>query len=155
VGVVYDPSHEELFTALEGQAALLNGTPIAVAAKDDLATALVGTGFGYDAKWRGQQGQVMAAVLPRVRDIRRGGSAALDLCSVACGRLDAYYERGVRWWDVAAGALVVRQAGGLTGAIEGGPVRQGSVLASAPGVHELLRAALLEAEAAAGIAPDR
>ncbi len=155
VGVVFDPSRAELFTAIAGRGARLNGAPITTSGKDDLGTALVATGFGYDADWRGQQGRVVASVLPRVRDIRRSGSAALDLCALACGRVDAFYERGVGWWDIAAGGLIVREAGGVAEAVEGGPLRAGSVLAGPGRLCEALRPVLLEAEAAAGIAPDR
>jgi myo-inositol-1(or 4)-monophosphatase len=114
VGVVHDPSHDELFVAGRGQGASRNGTAVGVSACADLATALVGTGFAYRAEDRGRQAALLPVVLPAVRDIRRGGSAALDLCGVACGRLDAFYEQGLQPWDLAAGAFVVRQAGGET-----------------------------------------
>jgi myo-inositol-1(or 4)-monophosphatase len=110
-GVVLDPVTEEAFAATRTGAATLNGTPVSASRVDRLEAALVGTGFAYDPTVRAVQGQVAARVLPRARDIRRGGSAALDLCWCACGRLDAYYERGVRRWDYAAGALVCRRAG--------------------------------------------
>ena len=86
-------------------------TPIAVSGKDDLATALVATGFSYDPDRRRAQAGVLVDVLPAVRDIRRFGGAALDLCAVACGRVDAYYERGLAPWDLAAGGLIAREAG--------------------------------------------
>ena len=78
----------------------------------------MGTGFGYEAAIRAAQGVVVAHVLPHVRDIRRPGSASIDLCWVACGRLDAYYERGVQPWDIAAGEVLVREAGGRIGWLE-------------------------------------
>lgn len=112
-GTVYDPSQDELFEAAAGRPATLNGRPIHPSAEARLGHALVGTGFGYDAAVRAAQGPVLARVLPRVRDVRRAGSAALDLCAVACGRLDAYYERGVQPWDVSAAGLIVREAGGV------------------------------------------
>ena len=84
-----------------------------------LGQALVGTGFGYDAGRRRVQGEVVAALLPQVRDIRRGGSAAVDLCSVAAGRLDAFFERGLNYWDYAAGGLIAREAGALVGGLSG------------------------------------
>jgi myo-inositol-1(or 4)-monophosphatase len=143
VGVVHDPSHGETFTAIAEGGAFLDGQPIAVSGLTDLATALVATGFNYGAEERGAQGAVVARVLPRVRDIRRHGAAALDLCWVACGRVDAYYERGLQPWDLCAGALIVREAGGVTSAIEGGPVVPPSVLAASPALIEPLRAVLL------------
>jgi myo-inositol-1(or 4)-monophosphatase len=84
---------------------------IQASGRDQLGQALVATGFGYDAAVRARQAAVVARLLPRVRDIRRVGAAALDLAWAACGRFDAYYERGVQRWDVAAGALVAAQAG--------------------------------------------
>jgi myo-inositol-1(or 4)-monophosphatase len=147
VAAVYDAVHDELFAAAVGQRATRNGAPIAVSGNTDLATALVGTGFDYAAERRAEQGRTVARVLPRVRDIRRPGAASLDLCWVACGRLDAYYERGLGgWWDMAAGALIAQQAGGVTGAIEGGSAHPGSVLAATPAIFEPLRLLLVEAE---------
>ena len=84
-----------------------------------LGQALVGTGFGYDRDAAEVQGEVIAALLPYVRDIRRGGSAAVDLCSVAAGRLDAFYERGLNYWDFAAGGLIAREAGAAVGGLAG------------------------------------
>ena len=86
-----------------------------------LAQALVATGFGYDSGRREVQGEVVAALLPQVRDIRRGGSAAVDLCSVAAGRMDAFYERGLNYWDYAAGGLIAREAGAVVGGLSGRP----------------------------------
>jgi myo-inositol-1(or 4)-monophosphatase len=131
-GVVADGVHAEVFTATRGGGARRNGTPIACSDAAVLATALVGTGFGYRPERRRVQGEVVAALLPRVRDIRRMGAASVDLCSVACGRLDAYYERGLAPWDLAAGALVATEAGATVTALDGGPVVAGSVLAAAP-----------------------
>ena len=110
-GVVYDPMRDELWSAERGGPALLDGRPIRASARDDLATALVATGFGYDAEVRRLQAGVVARLLPRVRDIRRLGSAALDLAWTAAGRYDAYYERGLNAWDVAAGGLLCVSAG--------------------------------------------
>jgi myo-inositol-1(or 4)-monophosphatase len=87
-------------------------------------------------------------VIGRVRDVRRMGAAAVDLCSVACGRVDAYYERGLNHWDLAAGELIASEAGASVGAIEGGPAKPGSVVAAAPALFEQLRVLLLEAGAA-------
>jgi myo-inositol-1(or 4)-monophosphatase len=111
---------DETFRAERGRGAELNGSPIHVSDADALETALIGTGFGYDAEVRAGQAEVLRRVLPRVRDIRRAGAAALDLCFVAAGRLDGYYERGIHRWDYAAGALIVREAGGEVVQLQGG-----------------------------------
>jgi myo-inositol-1(or 4)-monophosphatase len=111
VGLVLDPSRDECFSATRSSPAMLNGERIQGSKREDLGQALVATGFGYDAGVRARQAAVVARLLPRVRDIRRVGAAALDLAWAACGRFDAYYERGVQRWDVAAGALVAAQAG--------------------------------------------
>lgn len=110
-GVVYDPLRDELFAAQRGGAATLGGRALEASTREELATALVATGFGYDPAVRQAQAAVVARLLPRVRDVRRVGSAALDLAWTAAGRLDAYYERGVQQWDIAAGALVCERAG--------------------------------------------
>jgi myo-inositol-1(or 4)-monophosphatase len=111
VGVIYDPMRDELWTAERDGPALLDGRPLEASTRDDLATALVATGFGYDAEVRRLQAAVAAELLPRVRDIRRAGSAALDLAWTAAGRYDAYYERGLNAWDLAAGVLLCQRAG--------------------------------------------
>ena len=110
-GVVLDVDREELFAATRSGEATLDGEPVRPSGRDQLATALVGTGFGYEAAVRERQATVVARVLPRVRDIRRVGAAAIDLAWCACGRLDAYYERGVNVWDIAAGGLICSRAG--------------------------------------------
>jgi myo-inositol-1(or 4)-monophosphatase len=110
-GIVLDPVREERFTATRSGAPMLNGEPIATGEVSALSVAMVATGFGYDAAVRARQADVLLNVLPRVRDIRRVGAAALDLVWCACGRFDAYYERGVHSWDIAAGALVAERAG--------------------------------------------
>ena len=110
-GAVYDPTRDELFTATADGSAQCNGIDLEPTPPEDLAHALVATGFGYDAGRRALQAEVAARVVPRARDIRRGGSAALDLAWTAAGRLDAYYERGVNLWDVAAGELICARAG--------------------------------------------
>jgi fructose-1,6-bisphosphatase/inositol monophosphatase family enzyme len=121
VGVVHDPVRDETFAAERGHGARLGDDPIRVSGLETIETALVATGFGYDPERRAWQAQMLTRVLPRVRDIRRGGAAAIDLCWVACGRLDAYYEYGLQPWDWAAGALIVREAGGQTKRMEGDP----------------------------------
>jgi myo-inositol-1(or 4)-monophosphatase len=111
-GVVLDPSRDERFEATRSGAPTLNGEPLQPGSRaETLGVAMVATGFGYDAKRRARQAEVLTRVLPRVRDIRRVGAAALDLCWCACGRYDAYYERGLNHWDVAAGGLIAARAG--------------------------------------------
>jgi myo-inositol-1(or 4)-monophosphatase len=121
VGVVYDPCRDELFAAVRGSGASLNGQALRMPARTELPTALLATGFGYEAERRGKQGAVLGRVLPRVRDIRRAGAAALDLCWVAAGRLDGYYERGLQAWDWAAARIVVEEAGGAVADLEPEP----------------------------------
>jgi myo-inositol-1(or 4)-monophosphatase len=116
-GAVYDPNRNELFSASREGPATLEGPrgeiiELVVSARDgELATAMLATGFAYDADVRAAQAKVLARVLPRVRDVRRLGSAALDLCWTAAGRYDAYFERTVKQWDIAAGALICERAG--------------------------------------------
>jgi myo-inositol-1(or 4)-monophosphatase len=110
----------------------------------DLAGCLLGTGFGYVAQRRAAQGRVVAALLPRVRDIRRIGSAAVDLCSVAAGALDAHYERGLQPWDLAGASLVVTEAGGLVVGLRGAPAGEAMTVAGPPAVVARLAAALEE-----------
>ena len=116
-GAVYNPITDELFHAhVDGGAFLRRGTDVqslSVSSERELAKALTGTGFGYEAAKREQQGALMASLIGQVRDIRRIGSAALDLCSVGAGRLDLYYESGLNPWDQAAGQLIVLEAGGV------------------------------------------
>ncbi|MGW0806278.1 inositol monophosphatase family protein [Nonomuraea sp. NPDC002799] len=141
-GVVNVPARGEVFTAALGQGAWLGDRRLRCNSGVPLAQALVSTGFGYFAARRAVQGQVVAAVVPRVRDIRRGGSCAIDLCSVAAGRVDAYYERGVNHWDFAAAGLVATEAGARLGGLNGRPVSPEFALCAAPGlfeeVHDLL-----------------
>ena len=119
VGVVLDPLRDELFAATRGGGATANGAPISVGSRDRIETALVATGFAYEPERREEQAALAARLLPRVRDIRRAGAAALDLCSVAAGRVDAYYERGGHAWDWAAGRLIVSEAGGVAEELPG------------------------------------
>lgn len=116
----------------------------------ELSQALIGTGFGYDARRRAWQGRVLAEVIPAVRDIRRIGSAALDLCAVAAGTLDGYYERGLNAWDMAAAWLVVTEAGGAVTGLAGDPPSGAMVVAGATVVHSALEAVLRTAVGAAG-----
>ncbi|MBV9682828.1 MAG: inositol monophosphatase [Solirubrobacterales bacterium] len=111
-GVVLDPSRDECFEATRSGEPTLNGQPLRPDSRaETLDVAMVATGFGYNAEVRARQADVLRRVLPRVRDIRRVGAAALDLCWCACGRFDAYYERGLNHWDVAAGGLIASRAG--------------------------------------------
>ena len=144
-GVVAHPSLGEVFTARRGAGAFCNGNPIAVSGKDDLATALIATGFAYDPDRRRAQARWLGGIIPSVRDIRRGGAASLDLCWVACGRVDGYYEAGLSPWDVAAGDLIAREAGAQTSDFDGGPLRAGSVVAASPAIAPALRQLVSEA----------
>jgi len=110
-GAVYDPNRDELFAATREGSPALNGREIVASDRSDLPTAMVATGLAYDAEVRAAQAKVLARLVPRVRDIRRFGSAALDLTWTAAGRYDAYFQRSVKQWDVAAGALICERAG--------------------------------------------
>jgi myo-inositol-1(or 4)-monophosphatase len=110
-GAIFDPSRAEMWTATRDDEARLNGKPTRRSRRPELSTAMVATGLFYDARVRAAQGRVLAKLVPRVRDLRRCGSAALDLAWTAAGRYDAYFERGVKLWDVAAGALICARAG--------------------------------------------
>jgi myo-inositol-1(or 4)-monophosphatase len=127
-GVVYDPLRDECWAVERDGPPLLNGAECSATGRTDLATALVATGFGYDAAVREVQAAVAARLLPRVRDIRRFGSAALDLAWTACGRYDAYYERGVQLWDVAAGRLLCERAGLEVRELAPAPPAEGGLL---------------------------
>jgi myo-inositol-1(or 4)-monophosphatase len=111
IGVVYDSSAMRMYRAISGFGAECDDQPIHVREQPDLATALVATGFSYEAAQRERQGAVVAQVLGRVRDLRRGGTAALDLCHVAAGHVDAYWELDLSPWDYAAGSVIARAAG--------------------------------------------
>ncbi len=150
VGVVVDPMHRQTFVAAAGRGATRNGQPIraGLGAGTTLATALVATGFSYDAARRSRQARVLTTVLPAIRDIRRMGSAAADLCSVACSRVDAYYEIGLNPWDFAAGHLIAVEAGAIVTDLDGGPPSGAFCLAAPPALHGPLRDLLLEAGAA-------
>jgi myo-inositol-1(or 4)-monophosphatase len=168
-GAVYVPMRGELFTAIRGEGAWLEstrGSGTAVTAGESvipdstferiplrcrpgvpLDQALVATGFGYRAQRRTVQGEVVAALLPRIRDIRRNGVASVDLCAVAAGRVDGYYERGLNYWDYAAGALIAAEAGAVVGDSKGGPPSPSMTVAAGPGLFGPLRDALAELDA--------
>ena len=154
-GAVCVPLQRSLFTATLGGGAWLESAwqdgPQRLACNSGVALrdALVATGFGYLSAQREAQGRVVAAVLPRVRDIRRAGAAAVDLCSVAAGRVDAYYEQGTHHWDIAAGGLICREAGAVTGGLRGEEAGEAMTLAASPALFADLRDLL------AGLSADR
>lgn len=141
VGVVYDPLLDELYTAIKGEGAFLNGRPIHVSDEQNLDNALLATGFAYDVrKTRDDNIAEFARFLKATRAVRRDGSAALDLCYVAAGRLDGFWEFKLRAWDVAAGFLIVDEAGGRCSDASGGPpLRSGSETVASNGhLHEAM-----------------
>ena len=141
-GAVVNPVTGETWTAVRGQGAWLDGEPIRVNAAPELAMALVATGFGYAAERRARQAEVLRSVLPVVRDVRRAGAASLDLCALACGRVDGYYEQGLKPWDLAAGGLVAEEAGATVGGLRGRPAGEAMVVAAPPGLFEALESLL-------------
>ncbi len=155
-GAVFVPRRDELFSSRLGGGAWLSSGALNVGDVADpvklacntgvpLDRALVATGFGYEAGRRLVQAEVLRAVLPRVRDIRRGGSAAVDLCSVASGTVDGYYERGVNLWDIAAGSLIAAEAGAVVTGMHGRPPGPSMTIAAPPPLlgelHDLLASA--------------
>src|SRR5215469_7603658 len=150
-GVVAVPAHGEVFTATLGGGAWLRAGDGTVALRCNtgvpLGQALVSTGFGYEVPRRVVQGEVVGAVLPRVRDIRRGGSCAVDLCSLAAGRVDAYYERGVNYWDWAAGGLVATEAGARLGGLASAQAGSSMTIAAEPILFGQLRDLLASLDA--------
>jgi myo-inositol-1(or 4)-monophosphatase len=144
-GVVHNPMNAETFTATRGGGAWLGGQRLTGSVCDDVAQALVGTGYAYQAEIRRVQAEETARLLPTVRDVRRMGSAALDLCYVACGRYDAYVERGLHDWDRAAGQLVVEEAGGLVEGLHGEPAGELIVTAASHLLYPAFHQRLLDA----------
>jgi myo-inositol-1(or 4)-monophosphatase len=155
-GAVADVVGGRLYSAATGLGAHVtdaDGTrPLRCSAVDDLSLALVGTGFAYSTRRRTVQAELVSKILPVVRDVRRIGSAALDLCMVAAGRLDAYYEHGLHVWDAAAGALIAAEAGARVVLPDpGDPDRNAAlVLAAGPGIADQLLGALAQFD---GLAP--
>ncbi|MEL7156599.1 MAG: inositol monophosphatase family protein, partial [Actinomycetota bacterium] len=145
-GVVVDPSLGIVYRAVAGGGATANGAPLRCSDRDTLATALLATGFSYRAERRRVQAEVLVELLPVVRDIRRFGSAALDLCAVAAGRVDAYYETGLNRWDLAAGALIAAEAGAVVENLSGGRADRSATLAAPPGLFPALRDRLVAIE---------
>ncbi|MGH3310899.1 MAG: inositol monophosphatase family protein [Streptomyces sp.] len=139
VGVVEAPPRGETFRAALGHGAFRNAQPLRCRPAPPLDQALVGTGFNYVAERRAAQAEVAGQLIPQVRDIRRSGSAAIDLCDVAAGRMDAFYERGLHAWDLAAGDLIAREAGARTGGRPGRGPDGELTLAASPGVFEVLQ----------------
>ena len=150
VGVVYVPDTDELFTATVGGGARLNGVPISCSTTTDVALALVATGFSYSPARRALQAQRVAALLPQVRDLRRFGAAAADLCNLAAGRVDVYYEEWLGPWDLAAGELIAREAGCATSTLDGQPVRPDSVIAANPQLIAPIRRLITEIDVRLG-----
>jgi myo-inositol-1(or 4)-monophosphatase len=144
---VVDPLHDDVFTATKGGGAFRNDDPITASGQTRLGQTLVATGFSYESARRRRQAGVLAQILPVVRDVRRMGAAAVDLCSVACGRVDAFYEKGLALWDYSAGALIAREAGATVGDLDGGEPSSQFVLAAAPAIFDELRGRLREAGA--------
>ena len=134
-GAVVNPALGEVFTASQGSGAWLGDHRLYVNQDVPLSLALAGTGFGYEAARRVWQANVVGGLIGQVRDIRRIGSAALDLCSVACGRLDLYFERGLNPWDHAAGALIAREAGARVGALHADDEGRELLIAAAPSLY--------------------
>jgi myo-inositol-1(or 4)-monophosphatase len=159
VGVVYDPMRDELFSAIRGKGAHLNGRPVRVSSLDTLIKSLLATGFPYDRKESGENNMnYFHALLMASQEVRRDGSAALDLCAVAAGRFDGFWELKLKPWDVAAGSLIVQEAGGMISDLAGNPAAldAGEILASNGRIHqqmlEVLRRAATNAEYGARIA---
>jgi myo-inositol-1(or 4)-monophosphatase len=145
VGVVYDPLLDEMYTAVRGGGARRNGRPIRVSQETDIGNALVATGFAYDVRLSAQDNiDHFIAFVKSARAVRRDGSAALDLCYVAAGRFDGYWELKLHPWDVAAGLLMVDEAGGRTSDLTGGPAKRSGFecVASNGALHEAMLAIL-------------
>jgi myo-inositol-1(or 4)-monophosphatase len=141
-GAVVNPTSGEVWTARRGHGAWLDGRPIHVNEPPPLAMALIATGFGYDSERRGRQAKVLTSVLPKIRDMRRFGCASIDLCSLACGRVDGYYEQGLKPWDLAAGGLIATEAGAVVGGLAGRVAGESLVVAAPPGLFEQLEGLL-------------
>ncbi len=149
-GVVINAATGAEWTATRGGGAWRDGRRLTGSVRTRLDQALVGTGFGYDARRRAHQGAVLARLITEVRDIRRFGAAALDLCAVAEGTLDAYFEKGLNAWDHAAGGLIATEAGATVAGLSGAAPGPEMVVAAPPALFEPLHAALVELDAAGG-----
>ncbi len=147
VAAIYDPTRRELFTAERGQGARLTGVPLRVSTADSLIDSLLCTGFHYGVqKDPDEVIKLFTAFIQRARAVRRLGSAAIDLCYVAAGRFDGFWEKKLQPWDIAAGALIVAEAGGRVTTMSGGPFhsREGSVLATNARIHDAMLATIHE-----------
>lgn len=144
IGVTYDPTRNELFAAEKGQGATLNGKPIRVSATDSLGTSLICTGFPYDFKRKEDFARHLTAFLMQSRGVRRDGSAAIDMAYVACGRFDGFWEEGLNAWDMAAGRLLIEEAGGWVTDYNGEPfsIYRPPVCASNGKIHNEMLAVL-------------
>lgn len=143
-GVVYAPRTDELFEAWHGGGARLNGQAIHISGAQDLATALIATGFGYTVERKQEQLEMLVRILPKIRDIRRIGSAAYDLCMLASGRVDAVFEKGLQPWDYAAAALIATEAGAeIIGRDAATPPGEPLIFAADPGLVRTLRSVVL------------
>ncbi|GIF10298.1 inositol monophosphatase family protein [Actinoplanes teichomyceticus] len=149
-GVVRNPATGDEWTATRGGGAWRDGRRLTCSGETVLGQALVGTGFGYDPRRRAHQGQVLAKMITRVRDIRRMGAAALDLCLAAEGRLDAFFEKGLNPWDHAAGGLIAAEAGMVVAGLGGAPAGPDMVVLAPPGLFPALHDLLVEVDAAGG-----
>jgi myo-inositol-1(or 4)-monophosphatase len=149
-GVVREATTGEEWTAVRAGGAYRGGRRLAGSPVAELGQALVATGFAYAARRRAHQARVLAELLPEVRDVRRLGSAAVDLCLAAEGRVDAYYERGLNPWDYAAGVLIASEAGLRVSGLGGAPPGPDFVLAAPPGIYQALHDRLVKLDAAAG-----
>jgi myo-inositol-1(or 4)-monophosphatase len=143
VGVVHAPVLGMTWTAIRGRGAYRDGRRLRCSEQNDLGQAMLATGFGYEAGRRATQAAVLARVIPHVRDVRRFGSAAIDLCHTAEGIVDAYYERGLNPWDLAAGGLVAREAGVHVGGLDGADAGYELVVATPPQLWSPLTALLV------------
>ncbi len=143
-GVVAAPRLVEVYTAVRGAGSWCNDVRLRARPATELGSALVATGFGYRAERRERQGAIAGALLPRVRDIRRAGSAALDLCAVAVGRVDGYYERGTHHWDRCAGTLIATEAGAIVEGFHGAAASEEMAIAAPQGTFVALHDALVE-----------
>lgn len=140
LGIVYDPIREELFSAVKGEGASLNRAPLAVSSIRSLERSLLATGFPYDRDQQTRALSLFDGLLSRVQGIRRDGSAALNLAYVAAGRLDGFWELGLRPWDTAAGVLLVKEAGGAVSNFQGGPfdIRHPEIIAGNRFIQRLM-----------------
>lgn len=140
--VVYDPIRHELYTASDGQGAHLDGRRIRVSGEEDISRALIGTGFPYRESNKNPESytNMLNTVIKQTSGVRRPGAAALDLCFVAAGRLDGFWETGLSIWDIAGGALIIQEAGGIISDLNGSNnfLETGDVLCGSPKIHQKL-----------------